>query len=129
VTTEMNQMLLAELTVEEITSALNQMAPTKALGPDDFSACFYQQNWDTIHGEVCNAILLFMNSCEMDEKINSTYIALVPKIVSPANVSDFRPISLCNVIYKLISKVLANRLKSVLLDIYHIRRVLSFPSD
>jgi hypothetical protein len=114
VTTEMNNRLLAEFTVEEITSSLNQMAPTKAPGPDGFSACFYQQNWGTIHGKVCNAILHFLNFSDMDVKINSTYVALVPKIVSPASVSDFRPISLCNVIYKLISKVLANRLKLVL---------------
>jgi hypothetical protein len=114
VTTEMNNRLLAKFTVEEITSALNQMAPTKAPGPHRFSACFYQHNWGTIHGEVCNAILHFLNYGDMDVKINSTYIALEPKIVSPTSVSDFRPISLFNVIYKLISKVLANRLKLVL---------------
>jgi hypothetical protein len=117
VTPEMNQKLLAEFTVEEITKALNQMAPTKAPGPDGFSACFYQRNWSTIHGEVCKAILHFLNFGVLDEHINSTYIALVPKIGSPVSVSDFRPISLCNVIYKLISKVLANRLKSILPDI------------
>jgi len=117
VTPEMNQKLLAEFTVEEITKALNQMAPTKAPGPDGFSACFYQRNWSTIHGEVCKAILHFLNFGVLDEHINSTYIALVPKIGSPVSVTDFRPISLCNVIYKLISKVLANHLKSILPDI------------
>jgi len=80
VTPEMNQMLLVEFTVEEITKALNQMAPTKAPGPDGFSACFYQQNWSTIHEEVCKAILHFLNFGVLDEHINSTYIALVPKI-------------------------------------------------
>lgn len=53
----------------------------------------------------------------MDNKINATHIALVPKNLSPTSVTEFRPISLCNAIYKLISKVLANRLKAVLLEI------------
>jgi hypothetical protein len=57
---------------------------------------------------------IFFNTGILDPKINMTNIALIPKNTSPSSVTDFMPISLCNVIYKLISKVLANWLKEVL---------------
>jgi len=104
VTVAMNQKLLAEFTIEEITAALNQMSPLKAPGLDGFPACFYQHNWVKVHLEVCSTILHFLNSSCMDPSINITHIALIPKVASPGYVTDFRPISLCNVVYKLISR-------------------------
>jgi hypothetical protein len=59
VTNSMNENLLAEVTVEEISKALQQMSPLKAPGPDGFSAYFYQQNWTLVHKEVCDAIIHF----------------------------------------------------------------------
>ena len=61
-----------------------------------------------------NAVLDFLHSGHMVPAINYTHIVLIPKVKKPEKVADFRPISLCNVIYKIISKVLANRLKLIL---------------
>jgi hypothetical protein len=110
----MQGLWLAVFTKEEISSALHQMPPNKAPGPDGFSAAFFQHNWPAIQGEVSDAILHFLNNGQLEPRINCTNIALVPKLKNPANVSDFRPIGLCNVLYKMVSKVLANRLKEVL---------------
>jgi len=111
VTGRMNHQLLAEFTVEEIEAAMHQMPPMKAPGSDGFSACFYQANWGTINTEVCHVVLHFLNTGELDNQLNKTYIALIPKVLKPECVIEFRPISLCNMMYKLILKVLANRLK------------------
>jgi hypothetical protein len=114
VTDDMNRRLLSSFTEEEIRKALFQMHPLKAPGPDGFPAAFYQRNWSTVGGEVCRAVLAFLNEGRMDMGINSTNIVLIPKVDSPSKPSEYRPISLCNVFYKLISKVLANRLKPIL---------------
>jgi hypothetical protein len=111
VTHEMNDALLMAFTVEEVQRALRQMAPMKAPGPDGLSADFFIDNWATVGEDVCNNVLNVLNSGVMNVGLNFTHIALVPKIKAPVKVTDFRPISLCNVVYKLISKVLANRLK------------------
>jgi hypothetical protein len=114
VTAEMNADLLQPFTEMEVGTAIHQMAPMKAPGPDGFDVYFFQQNWAIVEKEVCKAELFSLNSGVINKELNSTYIALIPKIKNPTNVTDFRPISLCNVLYKIISKVLANRLKKVL---------------
>jgi hypothetical protein len=64
--------------------------------------------------EVCQSVLEILNYGVVDRELNFTYIALIPKTANPTRVTEFRPISLCNVFYKLISKVIANRIKGVL---------------
>ena len=117
VSPEMNESLIAEFKAEEVWRALKQMHPTKAPGPDGMSPIFFQQYWDIVGPEVINCVLNSLNSGVMPSGINETYICLIPKVKSPQKITEYRPISLCNVIYKIISKVLANRLKSKLTEI------------
>jgi hypothetical protein len=117
VSQEMNNKLVAEFSMEEISTTLNQMPLMKAPGPDGFLACFYKHNWVTIHQEVFSVILNFFHSGVLDGRVNTTHIALIPKKKNPEHISEFRPISLCHVVYKVISKVLANRLKLILPDL------------
>ena len=111
VTPAMQQMLSSDFTTEEVEVALFQMGPTKAPGPDGMNALFYQKFWHFMGESVTMAILDFLNSGNMVPNINHTNIVLIPKVKNPEKMPDFRPISLCNVIYKIVSKVLANRLK------------------
>jgi hypothetical protein len=114
ITEDMNQALIAEFTAVEVYQAVNQMAPQKAPGPDGMAPLFYQKYWHIIGEDVTKAVISCLHSGLLLQTINHTYITLIPKVKNPGKVSEFRPISLCNVFYKIISKVLSNRLKKVL---------------
>ncbi|KAA3454343.1 reverse transcriptase [Gossypium australe] len=112
VSDEDNKNLKASFTEEEIWTALTEMGPTKAPGEDGLPAIFYQKCWPIIGKEVMNYCLQQLNN-EMDvSTINKTNIVLIPKVSCPSNISQFRPISLCNVLYKLIAKAISNRLRT-----------------
>ncbi|KAF5471964.1 hypothetical protein F2P56_008721 [Juglans regia] len=110
----MNQALLRPYYAQEVEEALFQMDGLSSPGPDGFLAAFYQQNWDMVGSQVSESVLYVLNSKGNLDVINNTFIALIPKKKNCTKVSDFRPISLCNVLYKIISKTLASRLKKIL---------------
>ncbi|KAK9987792.1 hypothetical protein SO802_028031 [Lithocarpus litseifolius] len=114
ITKEMNEQLTKDFQKEEIIQAISQMHPTKAPSLDGMSAMFYQKYWNIIGEDVCNIILNTLNTNASLANLNKTNIVLIPKTNRPTRMSEFRPISLCNVLYKIISKVLANRLKLIL---------------
>ena len=114
VTGDMNSDLNRPFLAEEVQRALHQMAPLTTLGPDGMSLIFYKSFWHIVGNDVIMVVLSALNTGVVLESINTTFIALIPKILEPKKVSDFRPINLCNVIYKLIAKVLVNRLKKIL---------------
>ena len=114
ITPDMNSQLLSDFSEEEIKAVLFQMHPTKAPGPDGMSALFFQKYWHIVGNDVLTAVLDCLRSGHILKSLNSTNIALIPKVGKAESLSQFRPISLCNVVYKIISKVLANRMKSIL---------------
>ena len=102
VTAEMNESLNRNFTREEVVIALKQIHPTKAPSPDGMSAIFYQKYWSIVGCSVTNMVLNVLNNDLSMAYLNKTNIALIPKVNNPKRMTDFRPISLCNVVYKLI---------------------------
>jgi hypothetical protein len=117
VTPEMNEILTRAYTGEEIREALESIGDLKAPGPDGMPAVFYKKFWQTLGAKVQEEVLEVLNGGMMPAGWNETTIVLIPKVKNPEKITEFRPISLCNVLYKLISKVLANRLKMILPEI------------
>ncbi|XP_020254213.1 uncharacterized protein LOC109831293 [Asparagus officinalis] len=102
------------VTREEIKEAVFSMSENKAPGPDGYSISFYKSAWGVVGDEISLAIEDFFKTGKLLGEINSTAITLIPKIQCPKSPVDFRPIACCNCLYKFISKILANRIKSVM---------------
>ena len=114
VTDEMNKNLIGNFSKDEVTIALKQMAPLKAPEPNGMPPIFYQHYCESIGDDVATNVLSFLNLGKLASSLNHTFISLIPKVKSPELVTQFCLIALCNILYKLVSKVLANRLKKVL---------------
>jgi len=113
----MNQLLLAPFSREEVKKALFSIGDLKAPGPDGLHAVFFKRFWNMLGDELIDEVLHDVNSATIPERWNDTTIVMIPKVDNPDKVAQFRPISLCNVVYKVISKVLSSRLKIILPDI------------
>ena len=111
---EMNNDLLAKFKANEVETALKQMSPLKSPGPDGITPIFCQHYWSLVGSDVVDDILYFLNSGNLPPSLCHSFITLIPKINNPEYISQYRPISLSNVLYRIFSKVLANKLKKVL---------------
>lgn len=112
-----NDRLIADPTPAEIKAALFSIHPDKAPGLDGFPASFFQNNWETVGKKITEEIKEIFASGIIPRSINSTHVRLIPKILNPKAVSDYRPIALCNVYYKIMSKILTHRLQALLPEI------------
>lgn len=90
------------------------MGSFKSPGPNGMSVLFYKHYWHIIKADIFATVKSFFLGGFMLKQLNHTNIALIPKSTSAFMVKHFRPISLCNVIYKIISKILSNRLQPLL---------------
>lgn len=100
---------------DEIRFTIFSMDSLKAPGPDGFNAKIFKKGfWLERKEDITTMIATFFLAGTMPDCIDDTAITLIPKSDSPAHLKDFRPISLCNVLYKIISKILTNRLKPLL---------------
>ncbi|KAK2648876.1 hypothetical protein Ddye_016365 [Dipteronia dyeriana] len=94
--------------------AVLDMAPSKAPCPNGLPAFFYQKLWSVVGSQVTMACLEVLNDDQRLDEVNNTLITLISKVKNANRISYFRPKSLCNVIYKIVAKALANRLLGVL---------------
>lgn len=108
-----NEKLVAELKFEEFSVAIKQMHPDKSAGPDGFNP-FFQQFWDLLGRDIFNCCKSWLTEYKFPANLNDTTLVLIPKKDNVEIMADLRPIALCNVLYKIIAKVLANRLKTIL---------------
>lgn len=114
VTPSMNKSLVDPITKEEVRDAVFSIEAESAPGPDGMTATFFQRFWHTIGDSVTSEIQEVLRNGSLPVDWNFTYLCLIPKIPNPENMVDLRPISLCSVLYKTVSKILVKRLQPFL---------------
>ena len=110
-------------TEEEVFEAVKHMNGDKAPGPDGFSLAFFQACWGILKTDLMQVFHQFHEHGTFEKSINATFIALIPKKPGTMEMKDFRPISLISGVYKIVAKVLANRLKAI------VGKVVSAPQN
>lgn len=90
------------------------MGGFKAPGPDGFQPVFYQQCWETVGPSVIRFVLEFFDTGVLPCETNNALVVLIAKVFKPKKLTEFRPISLCNVLFKTITKTMVLRLKKVM---------------
>jgi hypothetical protein len=114
ITLEQNESLCSIPSPLEIKAVIFGMFNLKAPGPDGLPALFYKQYWPIVGDSIIAAVQHFFRSGLLLNEVNNSHIVLIPKINSPSSMNHFRPISLCNTVYKVIAKILVSRLRPLL---------------
>ncbi|GJV26677.1 retrovirus-related pol polyprotein from transposon TNT 1-94 [Tanacetum coccineum] len=106
--------MVRPMTEIEVKEVIFSMGNDKALGPDGFTAAFFKEAWDIVSKDVIKAVQEFFLNGKLLKELNHTIIALIPKVSSPTQINNYRPISCCNVLFKCISKIISNCIKGSL---------------
>jgi hypothetical protein len=113
------QSIQGPFTKQDIGNVIKNMPSDKAPGPDGFNGVFFKKCWNIIKEDIYQLCFDFFNGRVELHAINSSFITLVPKVNSPTTVDEFIPISLINCVIKIITKMLGDRLQSVILSLIH----------
>ncbi|KAL0292016.1 UNVERIFIED_CONTAM: hypothetical protein Sangu_3258200 [Sesamum angustifolium] len=113
-TLEEANLLIRPVTREEIKEAIFDIDEESAPGPDGYTSAFFKSAWPVVGQAISEAICEFFRTGQLLKQVNTTVLALIPKVNLPSYVSDYRPISCCNVLYKVITKVIVQRMQPVL---------------
>jgi len=109
-----NDMLCNLFREDEILEAIRECGDSKGLGPNGFNINFIKNNWEVIGEDIIKALHWFYEIGYIPRGCNASFVTLIPKCENPFKLGDFRPISLVGCVYKILAKILANRLKRVL---------------
>ena len=111
VTPEMNQDITIMVTKEEVCMAVRDIGAHQAPSLDGFTAVFYHNYWEDVKDDIMTEVCAFFEIGQLDHQLCHNNICLIPKVYPPNGMKVFRPIALCNMSYKIITKVIVNRLK------------------
>ena len=100
--------------LQEVRDVVWRMHPLKASGPDGLLGLFFKHYWPIVRDQVVAVVQSFFRFGSLLPQMNHTFITLIPKRIGACNFNQFKPISLCNFYYKIISKILVNKLRPLL---------------
>ena len=119
--------LLFPVSEEEVKQSTFNIGGLKAPRADGLPAIFFQRYWNCCKKDLTQMVAECLVKGCVPEEINQTLISLIPKIPNPTNMTQFRPISLCNTTYKILSKILVQRIRSFLPELVSPNQVAFVP--
>lgn len=106
--------MLSILSEEEIKGCIRKMHPLKSPSPDGYLGIFYRNYWCIVKERVINFVQECFRLQHVPHNFNKTFIVLIPKSKNPTNFNQYRPISLCNFVYKIVSRILVDMMKGAM---------------